>query len=106
MDSNGHPFTSVTLLFPADVPVVAGQWRRRADRRIEARLAPHELELVLRLTAALPATVQEHLAAARQAPAPIVLPPEPPAPPEPPEEPRPDAVEVGEMTRDGQLVLM
>lgn len=96
----------VTLIFPASTTVVAGQWRRLADGRIETVVQRHELELMLALAREIPATVQEHLAAARQ-PAPVALPPiEPPMPPEPPE-PRPEAVEVGEMVaRTGQLVLM
>lgn len=82
----------VDLTFPGDVLVIAGQWRRLADGRYQTSVQRHELELMLALAGSIPATVQEHLAAARRAPAPIAIPPEPPAPPELPE-PRPDAVE-------------
>lgn len=84
----------VTLTLPADVPVIAGCWHRLADGRIQTTIQRHELKEVLKwANEIIPQTVAEHLSAARQAPAPVTLPPEPPAPPEPPEEPRPDAVD-------------
>lgn len=88
------PIWPADLTFPADVAVIAGRWRRLADGRIETVIERHELKEALKwANEIIPLTVAEHLAAARQAPAPLAIPPEPPAPPEPLEEPRPDAVE-------------
>ncbi len=97
----------IDLTFPVGTLVIAGNWCRLNNGRIQTRILRHELDLVLRLTGSIPGLAQERLAAARKAPAPIVIPPEPPAPPDPPAEPLPDAVEVGDMDpRTGQLVLL
>lgn len=59
----------VDLTFPSDVLVISGLWCRLADGRYRTLIQRHELELVLALAGSIPATVQEHLAAARQPPA-------------------------------------